>query len=244
MTSLRQKEKQKIALIYNANLPIAKEVARLLAQRGVKIYALDTDSLFYVNELLINNPEFEETVIPIQAPKNEILARLQLEMQDEGDKNIDLVLDFNLSTSDLKTDDLDVISKILMSSMVNSETIFCFGNGYAIKSAPSFNKVNSSIQKIQQEAKEKYGDDCNIINLVGRSEPNIHDLASDALKYLESLIRTKFKVKKLNNWVDLACIIMYYGLPLSSYSYIEKVGQLFNDWTSPSLKDSDSDLIL
>lgn len=112
MTSLRQKEKQKIALIYNANLPIAKEVARLLAQRGVKIYALDTDSLFYVNELLINNPEFEETVIPIQAPKNEILARLQLEMQDEGDKNIDLVLDFNLSTSDLKTDDRSWINPL------------------------------------------------------------------------------------------------------------------------------------
>ncbi|QOU20619.1 hypothetical protein BRETT_000329 [Brettanomyces bruxellensis] len=244
MSGQKKKEEQKIALIFNANLPIAKEVARLFAQRGLKIYALDTESLFYVNELLINNPEFEDSIIPIQSPKNEIFSKLQSLMEEEGDKIIDLVMDFNLSTSDLKTEDLEFSSKLLASEMVNSETIFCFGNGYAIKSAASFEQINLSIKKIQQEVQSKYGDDCNVINLVSRLEPNIHDLASEALKYLESLIRTKFKVKKLNNWVDLACIIMYYGLPLSGYSYIEKVGQLFNDWTSPSLKENDSDLIL
>ncbi|QPG72977.1 hypothetical protein FOA43_000281 [Brettanomyces nanus] len=229
---------EKVALINNANSPIGKEITKLLAKRSVKVYAVDRDSLFYIDELLKNNPEMESNISPILLSKNKTVTDLSDLLTREGTANVHIVVDLNLSENELVTDDFKFVSNLIDSSLVGESCVFCFGNVNAINSPSVLKAANEFIDVVQNEVEAKLGEQHSaVINLFdprALSRYNPEDIASF---YINSLIRCSYRVSRIGNLKDVLYTAMYYGLPLNAYKYMEETGQMLEDWTSPNLND-------
>ncbi|VEU23737.1 DEKNAAC104825 [Brettanomyces naardenensis] len=232
------KKDQKVALVYNANDLIAKEIIKQLVKRGLKVCAVDSNSLFYVNELLTNNPELEDNIVPILLPRQAKIDELGSALAKDHISKIHLVVDLNLSERELVSDDYKFISDMIDSQLIDRDCVFCFGNAKTIDSPSTYKAANELVQGLEKEAESKLGEDhTSVINLLNPREPGQKDPENVASLYIDALLRSAFRVRRIANLMDVFYTFLYYSLPLTAYSYMEKTGKMFEDWTSPSLKD-------
>lgn len=236
------------ALLYNANVELAGQLIRLLTKRGMKVYAVDSKSLFYINEAMVSNPELEDKIIPVILPKQSstsTVKSLEKITAQNGDDTLDLVIDFNQSGEDLSTDDFKFVSKLLMSPLIKKGTVMCFGNSKAITSSSTFKSVNAFVSTLSGEADDKFGyGNVHVVNLLSTSEVNAGDITEVATGYMDSLIRSGYKVHKIHSLMDLIYAFIYYMLPLNTYRYLGMATDVFRDWTTSRLNDHEYPQIL